>query len=358
MPGGRPRHGFVASLAPAWLNPLTTLAQIRVSMRGVSLLASHPGLAATWLVRQIKLGALVTRQFGVVSRGQLYDLGYDRGAIGHWLKTGRLVRLHQGVYAVGHERLTMRGRWMAATLTGGPGAVLSHFAAARLLDLHPSNRATIEITVDAPPRKRRRGRLLVNCMTLHQDDVTTVDGIAVTSVTRTLVDLAGHMHPEQLRRCFEQAQRMDVLDLAALRATIDRSAGRKGVHLVRTLGAEDHSTAARARSVLEARFLDFIRERGLPIPTVNCVVEGYDVDAHWPGTRLVVELDSFLHHSGRTEFDKDREKWIRLKALGYEVVSVTDPLLRSEPDLLEQTIRTQLGSGRTRTEFNSNTSSQ
>ena len=166
-----------------------------------------------------------------------------------------------------------------------------------------------------------------------------VDAIPVTSIPRTLLDLAEAIPTNQLRRAYEEAERLRVLDVAAMKALLARSNGRRGVAALAALLEYDPSHAADARSELEAEFLDFVRDARLPLPRVNAVVEGFEVDAYWPAARLVVELQSYAYHSHRTAFDRDYSKLGDLTVKGYRVLPITSRQIRHEPTWLEAAIR-------------------
>lgn len=142
--------------------------------------------------------ALAERQHGVVSRAQLDALDLGRGAIEHRLDEGRLHPLHRGVYAVGHRVVSRQGRWMAAVLAMGPGAVLSHRSAAALWGLRTTARARVEVTVPGP--RRSRPALEVHRARLAADEVTLERGIPVTTASRTLLDLAAVVGSRQMER--------------------------------------------------------------------------------------------------------------------------------------------------------------
>lgn len=123
---------------------------------------------------------------------------------------------------------------------------------------------------------------------------------------------------------------MGELDYRALAAVAERARGRRALKTFLPLLAEDHTTAARAKSDLEARFLDFVREHDLPMPAVNSIIGGYEVDAHWPGTKLIVELDSWAFHRSKRSFHADRAKWLDLRSQGFDILVVTDRTLAAE----------------------------
>ncbi len=282
--------------------------------------------------RDVGLAALAEAQFGVVTSAQLVALGFSSSAISRMVGSGRLVPLYRGVYAVGHAQLLARGRWLAAVLACGEGAALSHTKSASLSDLRNCERSLVDVTVAGRTRSGQRGIRLHRVRHLHPDDVTEIDGIRVTTIARTLLDLCDVLPAIQVRRAFEKAERMDRLDYRALRLVAERAHGRRALKVFLPLIAEDHSPAARAKSDLEARFLDFVRERDLPTPAVNSLVGGHEVDAHWSGTKLVVELDSWEFHRNKRSFHADRRKWLHLRSQGFDVLVVTDPILRREQD--------------------------
>ena len=282
--------------------------------------------------RDVGLARLAEAQFGVVTSTQLIALGFSSSAISRMVASGRLIPLYRGVYAVGHAQLLARGRWLAAVLACGDKAALSHTKGAALSDLRNCERSLVDVTVPARSRSGQRGIRIHRVRHLHPDDVVEIDGIRVTTIARTLLDLCDVLPAEQVRRAFEKAERMRELDYRALRLVAERANGRHALKVFLPLIAEDHSTAARVKSDLEARFLDFVRQRGLPMPAANSMVGGYEVDAHWPGTKLIVELDSWDFHRSKRSFHADRRKWLHLRSQGFDVLVVTDPILRREQD--------------------------
>jgi very-short-patch-repair endonuclease len=150
-----------------------------------------------------------------------------------------------------------------------------------------------------------------------------VDGIPVTSVARTLLDLGALLPPTQLQRVYEQAERLRILDVRAIEELLLRSNGRRGVAPLRTLTDYDPTVAVDSKSELEARFLDLIRHARIPIPQLNVLVAGFEVDAYWPDVGLVVELQGYRDHSRRVTFERDHRKLAALKLAGCEVVPLT-----------------------------------
>lgn len=269
--------------------------------------------------------ALAAAQHGVVARRQLAAVGVTEGMVKARVGSGHLLRLQRGIYAVGHRRLRREGWWLAAVLAGGEQAVLSHRDAAALHGNRPSNGAAVDVTIAAarpdPPgiRFHRAGRLA-------PVDVVVRDAIPVTSVGRTLVDLAAVVSVEHLAKALSEAERLGLLDLRALVAARERMRGRRGAGHARLAAAlAEHRTlgATLTRSELEARFRELVRAAGLPVSRANAVVEGIEVDALWSRERVVVELDGFAFHHSRRAFQRDREQAARLQSRGYAVLRST-----------------------------------
>jgi hypothetical protein len=287
-------------------------------------------MRADRLQRERAVGVVATRQHGVIAHRQLVALGFGRGAIRRWLECGRLGRVHAGVYAVGHARLTARGRWIAGVLACGEDAVLSHASAGVLWDLLPARGAQIHVTVPRRGARRPRGVVLHATLHLPSEQRAIRDAIPVTSVARTLLDIA-ESDPIRLPRAWDTAERLRLLDLRAVEATCEHGRGRRGLkHLVPLV--EDRSRVVPdIRRELEARFFDLCRAFDLPLPSCNVLVVGYLVDAFWPARRLIVELDSWEFHGDRGAFENDRERDAVLQAAGYRVVRITWRRLTEEP---------------------------
>jgi predicted transcriptional regulator of viral defense system len=275
------------------------------------------------------VAALARRQHGVVERKQLRAIGLGADAIAYRAKTGRLHRIHPGVYAVGHAILSLSGLFTAATLACGDGAVLSHSSAAELHGLLKSGGARVEVSC---PRRCRPSRSLTvhRTRTLGPPDVTEVDWIPVTSVARTLLDLADVAPQRHVERALQQADVLRVFDLAALEDVLSRATGRR-TKIVRAALEQQRQRPAPTRSELEEAFLALVDEAGIERPRMNTHVCGYEVDAHWPDHRLAVELDSFKYHRTRRAFESDRRRDIALQAAGLRTARFTDARIEHEP---------------------------
>lgn len=269
------------------------------------------------------IAALAAEQHGVVARVQLLDAGLTSSMVERRLTNGRLLKLHRGVYAVGHARLIRDGHRLAAVPAAGPGAALSHREAAALHALLPTGGATIDVTVAA---QRRVPGVKVHRSVLPRADVTKLAGIPVTTVARTLVDLAGVLPANRLRKALDEAERSHRLDINAIKQVLARTRGRKGRSHAAIRAALDDLAATGAtitRSDLEDRFLALLADHGLPRPRTNQLVEGIQVDACWPEHRVVVELDGYAYHHAVHAFTNDRERSNDLVLAGYVVLRFT-----------------------------------
>jgi hypothetical protein len=277
------------------------------------------------------MAALASRQHGAAAHWQLLRLGLSPSAIQRMVQAGRLHPVFRGVYAVGHSALSHLGRRMAAVLACGPGAVLSHQPAADLLALRRSSSPIIHVTVPGRTRRGPEGIRVHRVRRLHPDDVAEWEGIPVTSVPRTLLDLAEVVDMRQLIRAIEQAERLRLFDLRATEELIVRSHGRRGIKPLRKALTEMDGEPPTVRSDWERDFLDFCADFGLPRPELNAIVEGYEVDALWRDAKVIVELDSYAFHRSRGAFEEDRVRDAVLQLAGYLVLRITWRRLETEP---------------------------
>jgi very-short-patch-repair endonuclease len=271
------------------------------------------------------IAARASRQHGVVSRQQLVDAGLGRGAIEHRLSIGWLHRMHRCVYAVGHPPLTREARWMGAVLAYGDGAGLSHACATALWEIRPYRGEWIDVTIPSHNgRKRRRERIRVHrSSTLKADDVTTHRGIPVTTVARTLLDVAATLSEPSLARTVEQTEIRRLFDLTAVDETLARNPAHPGAkRLRRALELYRHDELT--RSELEATFRALCDAHGLPHPLVNHIVDGKEVDFLWPDQRLIVETDGRATHFTIAAYEGDRARDAYLLTLGYRVLRFTE----------------------------------
>lgn len=280
--------------------------------------------------------ALVDTQWGVVSRPQLLACSVAAGTITAWLTAGRLRPQYRGVYAFGHAALRVEGRWMAAVLACGPGAALSHRSAGARLDLLPYASATIHVTA---PRSRhpQSGIQLHRARSLDAQDVISVGGIPTTTIARTALDLAATEPRHRVERFLAQADRQQRYDQRALEDVIARHNGHHGAGALTSLIT---AVPQLTRSDLEGLLLEATRARGLTLITDHPIhlPSGREitVDFYVPAVRLVIEADSWKHHSSRASFEADRLRDLELTTLGYRTARITSRRAREALDLVER----------------------
>ena len=216
-----------------------------------------------------RIADLADQQHGVVSYRQLLALGLSRWGIDERVRQGRLFRIYRGVYAVGRRRLAKEGWWKAATLAAGDGAVLSHRSAGGLWTV-TKRIELIEVTVPGSGgRSRRRGLVLHRTRSLPASERTIRDVIPVTSLERTLLDLAEVLTRRELERVLDEAQFQRRLDLPATRRVIGRHSGRTGAQRLARALDEHVVGTTRTNDGLEERFFALVRGAGLPEPFVK-----------------------------------------------------------------------------------------
>jgi very-short-patch-repair endonuclease len=287
------------------------------------------------------IAVLAQRQHGVVARRQLVEHGVGRGAVEARLRRGSLYVIHRGVYAVGHCKVTPKGRRMAAALACGDGAVVSHRSAGRCWGLlRGSDGAAIEVT--RPRGHGARAGIEMHRASLPDDERTTVDGVPVTTVPRTIFDIAAHGDRRNVERAFHEAEVLGLTDFLSIPDLLDRYPGHAGVPMLRDLlqigpggGATDND--------FEAAFADLIDRHRLPRPRFNpdLVVAGrhFRPDCAWMTQGVVVELDGRAFHATRHAFEADRARDRIFVANGWRVIRVTWRQLVDSPEAIVQDLR-------------------
>jgi very-short-patch-repair endonuclease len=297
--------------------------------------------------RDREIARVAAGQHGLVTLRQLEAMGVARSAVHKRIAAGRLHRVHDGVYAVGHRVLTRHGNFLAAVLAGGPDAVLSHRSAAELWGLLDGE-GDAPLDVTAP---HRRGRTPPG-ISAHRDgslrpaDRTRRNRIPCTSVARTLLDLAAVVPVPKLRRALAEAEVLRVLDRSALREVIRRGRGRRGVARLRLLLEELDPKTKWTRSEMERAFLRMCRRGGLPEPEVNVRLtiggKRLEPDFLWRDAGLIVEADSRTFHDTYSAFSDDRKREQQLQLAGWRVSRCTWAQIQHEPRSLSETIHALL----------------
>jgi len=292
---------------------------------------------------------LATRQHGVVSTRQLAQLGYTRSSAAKAAGVSRLHRLHQGVYAVGHRRLSWHSRCWAAVLGAEANevdgvvwpAVASHGSAAYLWGIYRYAPQRIDVT--APIRRRAKREFVVHFSSiLAPEDQEERQGIPVTSVPRLLMDLAIRKRPDQIDRLLERTEELGLFDLAAIEDVLDRAGGHRGRGRLRRALALYQPDPTFTRSRFEKDFRRRVGRAGILTPSMNFNAYGYELDAYWPDLRFAVELDLFETHGSRAAFERDRLRHEELKLLGIESIRITRPRLQREPETVLGNLATLL----------------
>jgi very-short-patch-repair endonuclease len=264
-----------------------------------------------------------------------------RRAIGHRIQRRRFHVLYRGVYAVGHRVLSREARWLAAVLALGEGAALSHRSAGAHLGLRPAAAGVPEVTTER--RLKSRQRIRVHHGSLPADEVTVVRAIPVTSVPRTLLDLATVLDPRQVERAIEEAEVRRLDDRLSLADLVERYPGRRGTGVIKAILAADRIGSTITRSELEEGFLAFLEARSLPSPEFNVAIQvggpWIEADCVWRRQRLIVELDGAATHGTSAAYERDRARDRSLHAAGWRVVRVTWRQLHRDADQLAADLR-------------------
>jgi very-short-patch-repair endonuclease len=259
---------------------------------------------------ELRLAGLARGAHGVVTRSQLVGLGITAEEIKQRLRRGTLIRVHRGVYRVGHRAPSLEARYLAAVWACGRQAVLSGGSAAYLLGVLRGSMPAPEVTV---PTTRRVTGVKVRRSRVDSKDATTWRNIPVTTVPRTLVDLARVLPVDDLARaCHEAGVRHGTTPAMVEGVLARRPLSPGAAKLRRIMRGDAHVSLSR----LESRFLERLRAAGLPLPQTNRPAGGRRVDCRWPEQRLTVELDSYRYHHSRHAWQQDHRREREARARG------------------------------------------
>jgi very-short-patch-repair endonuclease len=276
--------------------------------------------------REQRLVELATRQHGVVSLAQFRLLGLTESTVRSRVTAGSLHRIHDGVFALGRPDLPRHGRWMAAVLACGEGALLSHRSAAALQELLAVGGGPIDVTVPNRSARSRPGIRTHRPVALDRPDRAVVEGIPCTSVPRTLLGLAAVVPLGVLETACNRAELLNVLDMAAMGELLERSRGHPGTRALRSVLRIDLGEGV-PRTELERRFLALCRRAALPSPSVNAWIslagEEMQFDFVWHRERVVVDVDGWDTHRTRRAFQEDRRRDRLLRLAGWEPLRFT-----------------------------------
>jgi very-short-patch-repair endonuclease len=280
-----------------------------------------------------EIADLASRQHGIVGRWQLTRLGMTAHMVKGRIRRGTLHVVHRGVYAVGHRALTVEARWMAAVLAHGPDAVLSHRSAGQLWGLYPRSEIAPEVT--APGSAKTKPGIIAHRGSSRADEVGRYRGIPVTSVARTMLDLAGRLTEREVERAWNEMEVREYRLRLSIPDLIERYPGRPGTLLLARLLAGDELVGI-TRNDLEEAFLALVDRYGLPRPRMNAHLairdRFYEIDCLWEDRRVAIELDGGGAHRTRKAFENDRERDRILTAERYTTARVTCHQIHQTPD--------------------------
>jgi very-short-patch-repair endonuclease len=276
-----------------------------------------------------EIARLASRSFGVLTREELLHVGVTRSGIGRRIDAGRLLTEFPGVYRVGHRAPSREARYLAAVRACGEGAVLRGRAAGHLFGLLKGKAPPPEVA--APVQRRIEGVKTRRSRHLDARDTTTWKGIPVTTVPRTLVDLAELLSFDALSRACHEAEVLHRTTPAQVNAALGRRPKAPGTaNLQRIIDGDVHVTLSK----LEKRFLQRLRTAGLPLPQTNRPAGARRVDCRWPEHRLTVELDSYTYHHSRHAWEQDHRRDREAHARGDHIRRYTHHDVYKAPALM------------------------
>jgi very-short-patch-repair endonuclease len=250
------------------------------------------------------------------------------------VRSGGLIRVHRGVYRVGHRAPSIEATYLAAVLAAGEGALLSNRATAHLFALTKGTAPTPEVI--ARTQRRTEGVITHRSRTLNARDATTFRGIPVTTVPRTLVDLAKYLSLDALARaCHEAGVRYGTTPKAVEAVLARRPTSPGAKKLRKVIHGDVHVTLSK----LEAHFLELLRNADLPLPVTNRPAGSHRVDCRWPEHGLTVELDGYRFHNSRHSWEQDRHREREARARGDDFRRYTYGDVFDQPRLVLDEVR-------------------
>lgn len=251
-------------------------------------------------------------------------------------RKGGLHRLERGVYSVGRPQVSRQGRWMAAVLSCGRRAALSYGSAAALWEIDRERRGRIEVSAPVCLKPRDGGIFIYRRPNLRKSEVVVRDGIPVTSIVRTFIDIAARLERAELERAINEADRLDLIDPLALAEALAEHPGKRGVGRLRDVLGE--RTFQLTDSELERQFLRLVGEVGLPMPLTQQRLNGFKVDFLWRELKLVVETDGLRYHRTPAQQARDRQRDQAHLAAGFTPLRFTHAQVRYEAGYVRLTL--------------------
>jgi hypothetical protein len=247
------------------------------------------------------VATIAGRQNGVVTRTQLLVAGLTSSGIERRVASGMLIPVFRGVYRVGHAAPSVSASYTAAVLACGQGSTLGGRAAAHVQRLVKGRAPQPEVIT---PRKRRiEGILISRCRRVDRRDIARMNGVPITTVPRTVVDLAAVLSVTELARAVHQADALFGVKPPHVEVVLARRPTAPGATILREI-----LRGGALLSKLERAFIELLLEERLTLPEVNRKTDGHYVDCRWPDHRLTVELTSFRYHNTRRSWEDDRQR--------------------------------------------------
>jgi very-short-patch-repair endonuclease len=276
-----------------------------------------------------------------VGRWQLDAIGLTEQMVRTRVARGGLNPLHRGVYAVGHRALTIESRWMAAVLAHGPEAVLSHRSAGQLWGLYPRSEITPEVTV--PGSKKKKPGIVAHRGSPRPDEVGTMWRIPVTSVARTMFDLAGLLEEREVERAWNEMEVREYRTRLSVPDLLERYPGRNGTLMLTRIANSKATPVGITRNELEEALLALIDRYELPRPRMNAHLavrdRFYEIDCLWEDRRVAIELDGGGAHRTRRAFQEDREHDRILTAERFTTARITWHQITETPSEVASDLR-------------------
>ena len=250
------------------------------------------------------LARIGTRSKGIATRQELMDAGLSRDEIRWRVRKGSLIREHPGVYRVGHRAPNVETSFLAAVKACGEGAILSGLAAVHLYRLLKGDPPLPEVTA---PKDRDVDGVLTHWARRGIDprDKTTYNDIPITTIPRTLVDVAGRLDDDQLARAVHEAFVRFRVKPDRVEAVLAQRPNAPGAARLRAMVSGD---SAIVLSRLEKGFIQLLKREKFPLPQTNRKTGAHWVDCRWPALRLTVELDSYAFHNSRYSWEQGHER--------------------------------------------------
>lgn len=289
------------------------------------------------------LARFAAANHGVFLGSEAVALGITPQGLSRRCAKGVIRRLHSGVYAMTSTPPSRMQMLVGACRWGGPGTAASHRTAAALWQLDGFDLHQIEICT---PRHLKSERVTARTVRLLLHDITTIDGVPVTKIERTLVHLAAVVDADRLEDALDSALRRRLTTVAKLRLRVAAENGCKGVATLRALLNERDDKGRPSASRFETRLNRLLLRSGLPALREFTIWNGGEfvarVDFSLPEGKVIIEADGFRWHSGRRAWQRDRDRRNQLTAMGWRVIQATWDDLTRHPDRLIEKIRALL----------------